>query len=141
MQVLPLLSSSSSNHWTIRLIELILDQKGITFYGFVVRNNGTFLFDFLAGGVKQRFGGWGRGRKEEDREKEREYLEESDDCSEAFKILRGCWGRETRRDDGFGLFLRGTRISKASANKRKEDRCAIKMTIYVRRHRYKTGGQ
>lgn len=71
MQVLPLLSSSSSNHWTIRLIELILDQKGITFYGFVVRNNGTFLFDFLAGGVKQRFGGWGRGRKEEDREKER----------------------------------------------------------------------
>lgn len=70
------------------------------------------------------------------------HLEEFDDCSEAFKILRGCWGRETGdATTGFGLFLRGTRISKASANKRKEDRGAIKMTIYARRHRYKTGGQ
>lgn len=116
-----------------------MGEKDITFYGLLYEkgNNGTFLFDFLGGGVKQRFGGWGGER----RRTEKEYLEEFDDCSEAFKILRGCWGRETRRDDGFGLFLRGTRISKASANKRKEDRCAIKMTIYVRRHRYKTGGQ
>lgn len=38
-----------------------MDEKDITFYGLLYEkgNNGTFVFDFLGGGVKQRFGGWG----------------------------------------------------------------------------------